>query len=122
MAIAGRGEIAEFAGAIGESGEHGVPMGDGFVAGEFEGAREGFCRVNGFGFHDEDEFSMARKAGSMGAVMSDIRKREGATRDREARESWQDAGLKARLYNPKSRQDAGATMAAWLPVKIGMTN
>ena len=51
VAIAGGGKIAEFAGAVGESGEHGVTVGDGFVAGKLERAREGFDRVNEFGGH-----------------------------------------------------------------------
>jgi len=43
VAIAGGSEIAEFTGAIGQGGEHGVAVGNGFVAGELEGAGEGFC-------------------------------------------------------------------------------
>jgi len=62
VAIAGRGEIAEFAGAGGESREHGVTVRDGFVAGEFEAAGERFDALNGFRLHDEGQFSMVRKS------------------------------------------------------------
>ena len=58
MAILGGCEIAEFAGAVGEGGEHGVAVGDGFVTGKFERAGEGFYGVNGFGFHWRFDFSM----------------------------------------------------------------
>lgn len=64
VAIASGGEIAQFAGAIGERGKHGVTVGDGFVAGEFEAAGEGIDGLDGFGFHDEGQFSMGRKATS----------------------------------------------------------
>ena len=58
MAIAGGGEIAEFAGALGERGQHGVSVGDGFVAGEFEAAGESVDGLDDFGFHDESQFSI----------------------------------------------------------------
>ena len=53
MAIAGGGKVAEFAGAFGKSGEHGVAMGNGFIAGKFERAGEGFGGMNGDVFHDD---------------------------------------------------------------------
>src|SRR5208283_1627700 len=42
VAIAGGGEIAQFAGAIGQSGEHGVAVRNGLVAGRFDTTRKGF--------------------------------------------------------------------------------
>jgi hypothetical protein len=33
-------------------------VGDGFIAGEFEWAGEGFCGMDGFGFHWWIDFSM----------------------------------------------------------------
>jgi len=51
VAVACRSEIAQFAGAVGKRGEHGVTMGDGFIAGEFQGARKRFYGEDGFGFH-----------------------------------------------------------------------
>jgi len=65
VAVAGSGEVAEFAGAVGKGGEHGVAVGDGFVAGEFEGAGEGFCGVDGFGFHLQFDFSMSEICGAV---------------------------------------------------------
>jgi len=58
VAIVGGGEVAKFAGAVGEGGEHGVTVGDGFVAGKFERAGEGFGGVDGFGLHWRFNFSM----------------------------------------------------------------
>lgn len=60
LTIASCGEIAEFAGAVSEGGEHGVAVGDGFVAGKFEAAGERVGGVDGFGFHDESQFSMGK--------------------------------------------------------------
>ncbi len=53
VAIAGGGEMAEFAGAIGECGEHSVAMRDGFVAGKFQAAGEGAGGMDGDVFHDD---------------------------------------------------------------------
>jgi len=61
MAVAGGGEITQFAGAIGESGEHGVAVRNGFVAGRFDTARKGFNGVDDFFLHDWEswcQFSM----------------------------------------------------------------
>jgi len=44
--------VAEFAGAFGKSGEHGVAMGNGFVTGKFERAGEGLGGMNCLFFHD----------------------------------------------------------------------
>lgn len=66
MAIAGGGEIAELAGALGERGQHGVTVGDGFVSGQFEAAGERVDGLDDFGFHDEGQFSMGKSGGSGG--------------------------------------------------------
>jgi len=58
VAIAGGGKIAKFAGAVGEGGEHGVAVGHGFVAGQFEAAGESVDGLDDFGFHDEGQFSI----------------------------------------------------------------
>jgi len=63
VTIARGGKVAEFAGAFGKSGEHGVAMRNGFVAGKFEGAGEGLGGMNGLVFHDAGswiEFSTGR--------------------------------------------------------------
>ena len=60
MAIAGRGEIAEFTGAARESGKHGVAVRDGFVSGKFEAARERADRQDGFRVHDDGQFSTSK--------------------------------------------------------------
>ena len=52
VAIVGRGEIAEFAGATGERGDHGVAVGYGFVAGKLDTTREGLDGVDDLFFHD----------------------------------------------------------------------
>jgi len=58
VAITGGGKVAEFAGAVGEGGEHSVAVGDGFVAGKFERAGKGFDRVDKFGGHGYRNFNM----------------------------------------------------------------
>ena len=62
VAIAGGGEIAEFAGAVGKGGQHGVAMRDGFVAGKFESTGESAGGMNGYVFHDGGSWkSLARE-------------------------------------------------------------
>ena len=68
MAVAGRGKITELAGAIGESGEHGITVGDGFVAREFEATGEGFDGEDGFGFHGKCQFNMGGNIGQRPAT------------------------------------------------------
>ena len=52
VAIASGSEIAQFAGAIGESGEHGVAVRNGFVARRFDTTRERVDSVDDLFFHD----------------------------------------------------------------------
>src|SRR5258708_30130028 len=51
VAIGGGGEMAQFAGAFGKGGDHGVTMGDRFVAWRLDAARELLRGVNGALFH-----------------------------------------------------------------------
>ena len=52
VAIARRGEIAQFAGAFGKSSDHGVAMRNGFIAGRFDTTRERADSVDDLFFHD----------------------------------------------------------------------
>jgi hypothetical protein len=51
VAIGGSGEMAQLAGAVGEGGDHCVTMGDGFVAGRLNAARQCFGWMDGAFLH-----------------------------------------------------------------------
>jgi len=79
VAIAGGREVSKLAGAFGECGKQRVAVRDGFVAGEFETAREGMDRSDGFRFHDGGQFSMRKSRKSAGAEGSPAAKPIGCT-------------------------------------------
>src|SRR5208337_3757213 len=76
VTIASGGKVAEFAGAFGKSGEHGVAMGDGFVAGKFERAGEGAGGMNGLFFHDAMSWIQFSTGRFVGAGRGDSRQQK----------------------------------------------
>ena len=62
VAIAGGGEIAEFAGPVGKRRQHSVAMRNGLVSGDFDSTGERLHRKNGFSFHDYGQFSTSGRA------------------------------------------------------------
>ena len=51
VAIDGGGKMPQFAGAFGDGGQHGIAMGDGFVARRLDAAGDAFRGLDGLLFH-----------------------------------------------------------------------
>src|SRR5215469_843222 len=87
VAILGRGEIAEFAGTVGEGSQHGVTVGNGFVARTFERAGHRVGGVDDFVFHLYRNFSMRKFAATKLFSRTVAREHAGTIPVKEARQA-----------------------------------
>ena len=87
VAIAGSGEMAEFAGAIGQGGEHGVTVGDGFVSGKLECAGEGAGGIDGNVFQEDGSLGEFNTRGFGGCEVGQTRRERRGKLNAEAQSS-----------------------------------